>query len=238
MAETKKCPRCAESIKLEALVCRFCGFEYDPGDVDAEQNAYYRREKNKHLLKVVGILAVGFALYKACSAVPNSLDSQPLDTLNGYKPGAASDYTASAPRTWSYHRSTDDVSGKEIQFAELRSKNYQNFDFPYQGDTYLTIQVRKHPRHGQDVIFHIDRGQLQCNSYDGCSGMISIDGKAERLTLAEPADNSSEYVFALYDDAILRKLKGAKTIVVELPTFRNGSPSWTFESPGLVWPMP
>jgi hypothetical protein len=28
-AEMKVCPRCAESVKSQALVCRFCGFEFD-----------------------------------------------------------------------------------------------------------------------------------------------------------------------------------------------------------------
>ncbi len=32
--ETKKCPVCAESIKLEAQKCRFCGEEFDPDVVE------------------------------------------------------------------------------------------------------------------------------------------------------------------------------------------------------------
>ena len=30
IAETKVCPRCAERVKNEALVCRFCGFQFEP----------------------------------------------------------------------------------------------------------------------------------------------------------------------------------------------------------------
>ncbi len=29
-ADTKVCPRCAETVKRAALVCRFCGYEFGP----------------------------------------------------------------------------------------------------------------------------------------------------------------------------------------------------------------
>lgn len=40
---TKKCPVCAEVIKLEAIKCRFCGKKFDPGDV-ARQIAEHGNE--------------------------------------------------------------------------------------------------------------------------------------------------------------------------------------------------
>jgi len=43
---TKKCPACAEQIKLEALVCRFCGQTFDDKDVQKEIEAI----KAKHAL--------------------------------------------------------------------------------------------------------------------------------------------------------------------------------------------
>lgn len=33
LEDTKACPRCAERVKKEALVCRFCGHEFDEGNV-------------------------------------------------------------------------------------------------------------------------------------------------------------------------------------------------------------
>ena len=41
VSDTKKCPICAEIIKLEAIKCRFCGEQFDPEDV-ARQAAQRR----------------------------------------------------------------------------------------------------------------------------------------------------------------------------------------------------
>lgn len=42
---TKKCPVCAETIKLEAIKCRFCGERFDPTDV-TKQVAELRKENS------------------------------------------------------------------------------------------------------------------------------------------------------------------------------------------------
>ena len=45
-AAEKICPACAETIKLAALKCRFCGHQFDPGQVAREVADF---EKSSHL---------------------------------------------------------------------------------------------------------------------------------------------------------------------------------------------
>ena len=49
-AESKKCPACAERVKLEAIKCRFCGEEFDPGEVESQ--VAEKRAEIKKLLEL------------------------------------------------------------------------------------------------------------------------------------------------------------------------------------------
>jgi hypothetical protein len=50
-ATAKKCPRCAEEIKLDAVACRHCGHEFDPAQVQrAAQQA--RAERAERLARM------------------------------------------------------------------------------------------------------------------------------------------------------------------------------------------
>lgn len=193
----------------------------------------------KVFLWVVGIF-VGLAVLGAILGDPkNTPDVQTVaDASNAAgqatNPGPEEASTAAEETDWSISEQKDELRGTTDKFASVTSENSVSFDFPYCCDSRLQITVRKTAQYGQDVIFQISDGQFVCGIYD-CTGMISIDGKPEQLSLNNPADHDPKVLFAKYPDAIIKKLKSSSKVIVELPFYQEGNRQFTFETRNLEW---
>jgi hypothetical protein len=97
------------------------------------------------------------------------------------------------------------------------------------------MTVRRHPKYGDDVIFQISKGQFVCRM-DDCSGTINYGGGPQTISLNEPADYDHETLFAAAAPSVIKHLKGADKVIVELPFFQEGNRQFTFKTHGLVWP--
>lgn len=193
----------------------------------------------KVFLWVVGIF-LGLAVLGAIVGDPE--DKPDTQTIAGAS-NAAEQATGPEPKEaspavevsdWSINEQKDELRGTTDKFASVTSENSVSFDFPYCCDSRLQITVRKTAQYGQDVIFQISDGQFVCGIYD-CTGMISIDGKPEKLSLNTSADHDSKVLFAKYPDAIIKKLKSSSKVIVELPFYQEGNRQFTFATRGLEW---
>ena len=134
---------------------------------------------------------------------------------------------------WVYSKSEDGMTGKMSSGAMVQSANTFEFDFPYQGAQHATLTLRKHPRHGKDVILAIEKGQIQCSSYD-CLVRVRFDDESPKTyTGNEPADNSSEYVFIPAYGTFSTKLKTAKRVRIEVNVFHQGALMAEFDVSGF-----
>jgi len=137
---------------------------------------------------------------------------------------------------WSYSEDKDELTGKTTYFAQVVSKNYASFDFPYNHTPiYLTLNIRKSPRYGADVYLTIPEGQF-LTKYDGTYISVRFDdGGVVRYSCSEPSDNSSTILFVNGAKGFIKKLKGSKECRISAEFYQEGSPTFTFKTKGLQW---
>lgn len=137
---------------------------------------------------------------------------------------------------WNYEESSDKMGRGTIKQANISSLNEIEFDFPYREPQRATLQLRKHPKYGNDVILSIERGQFLCSSYDGCSLNVRFgQGKPQVFSAVEPEDNSTTTLFLSNYDRFVKNLRKANKIYIEAQFYQEGNRVFEFETAGLKW---
>ncbi len=135
---------------------------------------------------------------------------------------------------WNYQREEDGMGRGDVLTAYVTSTNTVSLDFPYQGEQHATLMLRKHPEHGEDVIFQIERGQLLTDLMDGTKVPIRFDSGSIRSFRANPpADHSTESLFIDAFDTFMDRLPRAKTVKIEVQIYQEGNRTFVFDVSGF-----
>lgn len=219
----KKCRECGHQVSTKAETCPSCGAS----------------QKRKPMGCGALLLILFLGAFVIPQFIPRYNTSTETPTAKQKSSSTASNKSTPAPAPkpgdqWDYFSSLDDMSSGRVHTAIVSSVNTVNLDFPYQGAQHATLKLRTHPRWGKDVIFRIERGQLLCNSYDGCSVLVRFDdGQAVEYTANEPSDNSTEVLFiANYSQFVGNMLK-AKVVRISPRIYQNGNPIFRFDVSGF-----
>jgi len=145
--------------------------------------------------------------------------------------------------SWEYEESKDEMRGTKSKFAYLKSDNRINFDFPYDGGSFLQITLRKNDTNPSDVMFAISKGQFNCNTItESCFAAVKFDnGPIQNIELAGSADHSSEVMFISHQNEVnkfIAELKNSKNLIIELPFYREGNKQFKFKLSELNWDTP
>jgi hypothetical protein len=135
--------------------------------------------------------------------------------------------------TWGYSSREDDMGKGSVKFAMVESSNEVSFGFPYQGAQRATLELRKHPRHGKDIILSIQKGQFIAG-YSGTSLLVRFDdGAAQKFYAVEPADHSSNMLFIQGYEKFVARAKRSSKIRIEATFYHEGNRTFEFNSSGL-----
>lgn len=135
---------------------------------------------------------------------------------------------------WIYQKQEDKMTGGKTYTASIISSNSVSFSFPYTGLQNGTLLLRNDPKYGKDVIFRIEKGQILCNSYEGCNVLIRFDDeKPVTYSANPPTDNSSEVIFISNYTKFLNNLRNAKVLRISPTIYKEGSPVFEFNVSGF-----
>jgi DNA-directed RNA polymerase subunit RPC12/RpoP len=210
-----KCHECGNEVSSEAKTCPKCGAKV-----------------KKPTSLAVKILAVIFGIGLLSSIVGHhdTSGSSPSSTSQ------AAPSTSAPVAAWHYSTSKDDMTTKDISFAEAKSLNKEDLHWPYGPGIAATLTLRKHPRSGKNVYVSLDKGQILCRSYESCTITIRFDDRpAAKFSAIGPSDGSTEMVFIQNYAKFFAELKQSKKLLVELPMYQDGNRSWQFTVSGLSW---
>ena len=144
------------------------------------------------------------------------------------------------PVTWDINVEKDEMTDSKNIWAAIKSDNYIEQEFPYQGLTYSTITVRYMKKYGYDVLLTIDRGQIVGNSING-SNYVTVQfdgGTPKKYTFNDPEDGSTETVFLNNQKDFMERCKKSKEIKIEMPLYQAGRPVFVFHvDKPLEWPQ-
>ena len=144
---------------------------------------------------------------------------------------------SSSLSSWSYSEDVDQMTSKVKTFARLTSTNQIKLDFPYSGNNWGYLTVRRHPQHGLDVLVSISKGQILCASYSGCTVKVRFgDGQPMNFKAAPSDDHSSDIVFLMDARGFIERAKKVRDIKVQLNIYNHGSEVLEFTATDpLVW---
>lgn len=146
---------------------------------------------------------------------------------------------ASAPantigQQWHYDASEDQMTSGKRKIASVSSTNSVSFGFPYNGEQQAQLTLRTDPRFGKSVIFGLEKGQILCSAFDGCTVQVRFDDeKPAKYAASGPSDHSTTMVFIEDYGRFLAKLRKAKRVRISMNIYQQGSPVFEFDVSGF-----
>lgn len=208
-----KCKECGTEVSSKAETCPKCGARV--------------AAKPMGCGTLIGVVFLGAIIISAFSSITGG-DTASQSTASTTQ--AIDPTPKSLGSQWLYNLSDDAMGKGAIHQAEVSSSNTVNFDFPYSGAQRATLTLRTHPRHGKDILFSIEKGQILCHSYEDCSVLVRFDDeKPTNYSAIGAADNSTETIFIRNYSGFVEKMLKAKRVRIAANIYQEGTPAFEFD---------
>lgn len=125
---------------------------------------------------------------------------------------------------WKYSSETDEITGKTIKFASLKSENWHRFSFPYdQESNWLGLHLRRNPN--LDIYLTIEAGQFHNPNK---TIQVRFDNTVRTYSYSEESSGRSDIIFIDNPHDFLRRLLKSDTTKIRCTFYDEGSYTYTF----------
>jgi hypothetical protein len=149
--------------------------------------------------------------------------------------GAANRSGTNERNAWLSDEKIDGMRNERTIHKYINSDNDVMFAFPYNGGSFLSIWLRQNSSGIEDAYLIIARGQFQCHQ---CQISVKFDdGKVTTYRAYASPDGRPDLIFISNPKQFISNTKKAKTFIVELPFYQEGTQQFTFQSNGFPSPV-
>ncbi|MBB5718112.1 hypothetical protein FHR23_001019 [Stakelama sediminis] len=178
-------------------------------------------------------MVLGLAL-AACTAPSHGKDAADgnlsgADAISAAT-GVLDNTSSTSAQGWHYSTPVDSMAHS----ASINATQALHLPFPY-GVTMPKLNIRESTRSGFDITITSD-GQPLCRSYDHETLTIRFDaGPVQEYRCTEAADGSPGIVYFSNPQAVLKKIRTADRMTVDISYFDAGRKQLVFPVKGLRW---
>lgn len=136
---------------------------------------------------------------------------------------------------WSYKTHTDEMSDTTYETASLRSNNSLDLEWPNKGGNFGTLFLSVRSDRSQQLMLHVQGGQIMCSEYAGCRIKVRFD-RDPPLTFSgrQSPDGDTSTILFNHEDTFLSRALSAKSILVEVQLYREGARVLRFKTPAPI----
>lgn len=215
----------AKTICSVGCITQLAGCSQDAQLIEANRKLAAANEKIVALESQLNALQPASKVASAMASTPRQSE---VERIKSEAPAALTG------QQWRYDADEEKMSGGTRRTASVESSNSVQFDFPYNGSQNGHLTLRIDPQYGKDVIFRIEKGQILCSSYDGCSVQVRFDDeKPVAFPATGAADHSTTVVFLQDYNRFLTKMRKAKRVRMSVNVYQQGSPVFEFDVQGF-----
>jgi len=183
--------------------------------------------KNGCIILIIFTVLLAF-IFQMCS--DDNEDKKTDSSLAQYEKSSTT-----RKENWSYGQQKDEMTENIMYYATCTSTNSHEFEFPYNGGSFLFLILRRINNENK-VIIQISKGQIMTSFSNDQFVRFKFDGGDPiEYTFSSSSDGDSKYAFINHSNSLIKRLKSAKEIKIDIPLYKEGRPVFNFDVSNLKW---